>query len=150
MGQKDYSKDYQSRVETLMMIKSKAQSILTEANIDQTVGKTIIWWSPADPANGTDGCYYGKCKVLGVDLNKRNPLSVDVTEGENLNYAFIDDLRETLTGSRLDSIISNLRDKDMDDMADELERDGILYGNEGKREVFLSDEGRNVFFAIEQ
>ncbi len=61
---------------------------LHQSNIEKLIGKTIEWKAPAYKGNHP---YSGKCVIKAVDYSKRNPLQVEVLEGDNLEYAFIDE-----------------------------------------------------------
>lgn len=61
---------------------------LRKSSIENLIGKTIEWKAPAYKANEP---YTGKCVIKSVDYSKRNPLEVEVLEGDNLGYSFIDE-----------------------------------------------------------
>lgn len=62
--------------------------ILTEANVKDLIGKTILWKSPAFSDNQP---YTGKAVIKSVDFTKRNPIETDGVSGDNLSLAFLGD-----------------------------------------------------------
>lgn len=62
----------------------KMKTLLSTSNVESLVGKTIEWNAPAYHANEP---YKGTCVIKSVDLEKNNPLEVEVITGDNLAYA---------------------------------------------------------------
>lgn len=57
--------------------------VLNYKNINKIKGKTIQWAS-----GGYNGGYSGIAKVNSITKTKKNPLSCEILEGDDLNYAF--------------------------------------------------------------
>lgn len=64
------------------------------------IGKTIKWNAPSAKENRP---YSGTDKIISVNLGNRNPLKTESIEGDDLQYAFIDDLMDNELLSYSDS-----------------------------------------------
>lgn len=60
---------------------------LTVSSVEEVIGKIIEWRAPAYSANFP---YSGKAIIESVELNKHNPLSCKIIEGDELHFAFLD------------------------------------------------------------
>lgn len=61
--------------------------IITIQNLPTLVGKTIKWSAPAAQGNKAAK---GIAKITAVDLSKHQPITAEIIEGRNLQFAFID------------------------------------------------------------
>ena len=73
---------------------------LTIKNVKSLIGKEIEWFAPAAKENNN---YTGKCRIMSVDFDYRKPISSENLNGDNLDYAFIDDLMNDGSFSYSDS-----------------------------------------------
>jgi hypothetical protein len=64
-----------------------AKQLLTAEILPVLVGKTISWSAPAYNANHP---YRGIATITAVDMNKRNPISAETIEGDEIHYGFVD------------------------------------------------------------
>jgi hypothetical protein len=62
------------------------------SDVKTLVGKTIKWSAPGYRANGN---YSGVAKITGVK-DERNPLVSETISGDNLEYAFVDEMSDGL------------------------------------------------------
>lgn len=62
---------------------------LTKGILTSLVGKTIEWKAPGYNRN-----YSGKDKVLSIEIENRRPIISESLEGDDLQYAFLDDLMD--------------------------------------------------------
>ena len=62
---------------------------LTVKNAQGLIGKTIKWFAPAAKENQD---YTGTAKIMAVDFNYRRLISSENLDGDNLDFAFVDDL----------------------------------------------------------
>ena len=74
--------------------------ILTTKNLKELQGKRIKWFAPAYKYNND---YTGECIITNVNLEERRPIKSETISGDNLDYAFIDDLMNNGSISYSDS-----------------------------------------------
>lgn len=64
---------------------------LTNLNVETLIGKKIEWTAEAYGDNGWNrGAYWGIAIILSVDWSNRTPLKCKSIEGNELEYAFLD------------------------------------------------------------
>jgi hypothetical protein len=62
---------------------------MTFIALETLVGKTIKWSAPSAKENRP---YSGIDKIISIDLKDRTPLKTEVIEGDDLSFAFVDDM----------------------------------------------------------
>lgn len=67
---------------------------LTPGILESLIGKKIEWIAPRGKANREYGDYHGIDIITAVDATKRNPLTCKSIEGDQLWFAFVDDLMD--------------------------------------------------------
>ena len=70
-----------------------SRQILTSEILPSLVGKTISWAAPIYKGNHGhwgNGLAGGIAKVTAVNINKRRPITAEIIEGDEIQYAFTD------------------------------------------------------------
>lgn len=64
------------------------KTILQIHTAQNLIGKTIKWTAPGSRENGP---YTGLAKITSVDASRRRPITSETIEGDDLDYAFVNE-----------------------------------------------------------
>ena len=62
---------------------------LTTENLEILKGKKIRWYAPASKYNNN---YTGVALIKEINISERRPIKSETIEGDDLDYAFVDDI----------------------------------------------------------